>query len=265
MLKERVVFDDLEIGEISVELDDQEPEDVIEWALNTFGEDVAIVTALQADGMAILDMAYQMFPQVRVMTVDTGRLPQATLDFIGQVRAHYPEARLDVRTPDRAEVETMVRRNGPDLFRESVPNRLMCCQIRKVRPLTDALEGLDAWFTGLRRDQWASRAAIRKVELDHDHDGIVKVNPLADWSAQEVDEYLAEYDVPVHPLYAQGYTSIGCEPCTRPVRAGENDRAGRWWWETEAPKECGMHCPIETGGFEHEVHAILGEAHGNGH
>jgi phosphoadenosine phosphosulfate reductase len=264
VLKERVTFDDLEIGELSVELDDQEPEDVIEWALTTFGENVAIVTALQADGMAILDMAYQMFPQVRVMTVDTGRLPQATLDFIRRVRGHYPEARLEVRAPDPAEVDTMVRRNGLDLFRESVPNRLMCCQIRKVRPLTDALEGLDAWFTGLRRDQWASRAAIRKVELDHDHDGIVKVNPLADWSAEEVDAYLTEFDVPVHPLYTQGYTSIGCDPCTRPVREGESDRAGRWWWETEAPKECGMHCPIETGGFEHEVHAILGEAHGDG-
>lgn len=265
MLKERATFDDLEIGEISVELDDQEPEDVIEWALNTFGENVAIVTALQSDGMAILDMAYQMFPQVRVMTVDTGRLPQATLDFIEDVRRHYPEARLEVRTPDQAEVATMVRRNGLNLFRDSVPNRLMCCQIRKVRPLTEALEGLDAWFTGLRRDQWASRAAIRKVELDHDHDGIVKVNPLADWSAEDVDEYLAEFGVPIHPLYARGFTSIGCDPCTRPVRDGEADRAGRWWWETEAPKECGMHCPIETGGFEHEVHAILGEAHDDGH
>jgi phosphoadenosine phosphosulfate reductase len=130
-----------------------------------------------------------------------------------------------------------------------------------VRPLTRALEGLDAWFTGLRRDQWASRAAIRKVELDHDHDGIVKLNPLADWSKDEVWDYIAEFDVPVHPLFAQGYTSIGCDPCTRPVGAGEDDRAGRWWWETNAPKECGMHCPIETGGFEHEAHAIIGEAH----
>ena len=265
MLKERAVFDDLEIGQVAVDLDDQEPEDVIEWALNTFGENVAIITALQADGMAILDMAYQMFPQVRVMTVDTGRLPQETIDFIAKVQGHYPEARLEVRHPDADEVATMVRRNGPDLFRKSVANRLMCCQIRKVRPLTRALEGLDAWFTGLRRDQWASRAAITKVQLDHDHDGIVKVNPLADWTAEDVDEYLDEFDVPRHPLYAQGYTSIGCAPCTRPVRDGEDDRAGRSWWESDAPKECGMHCPIETGGFEHEVRAILGEAHDGDH
>lgn len=264
MLKERVVFDDLEIGQLAVELDDREPEDVIEWALRTFGEKVAVVTALQADGMAILDMAYQMVPQVRVMTVDTGRLPQDTLQFIEEVRDRYPQAQFDVQQPNSDEVDALVRRNGPDLFRDSVENRLMCCQIRKVRPLTRVLEGLDAWFTGLRRDQWASRAAITKVQLDHDHDGIVKVNPLADWSAEDVDDYLAEFEVPVHPLYAQGYTSIGCDPCTRPIRDGEDDRAGRWWWESEAPKECGMHCTIETGGFEHEVHAIVGEANGDG-
>jgi phosphoadenosine phosphosulfate reductase len=264
VLKERVVFDDLEIGQLAVDLDDGEPEDVIEWALNTFGENVAIVTAFQADGMAILDMAYQMFPQVRVMTVDTGRLPRETVAFIDDVRHRYPQARIEVRHPDADEVASMVRRNGVDLFRDSVEHRLMCCQIRKVRPLTEALDGLDAWFTGLRRDQWASRAAITKVQLDHDHDGIVKVNPLADWTAEDVDDYLGEFAVPRHPLYAAGYTSIGCDPCTRPIRDGEDDRAGRWWWESEAPKECGMHCPIETGGFEHEVHAILGEAHADG-
>jgi len=263
-LIDRVVFDDLEVGEIAVDLDDGEPEDVIEWALSTFGDRLAIVTALQVDGMTLLDMAYQMKPDIRVVTVDTGRLPAETLAFVDEVRAHYPKASVEVLEPDPAELEAMVGRHGPDPFRTSVPLRLVCCQIRKVRPMLRALEGLDAWFTGLRRDQWASRAAIRKVELDHDHDGIVKLNPLADWAKEEVWDYVAERGVPVHPLYAKGYTSIGCDPCTRPVTDGEDDRAGRWWWETNAPKECGMHCPIETGGFEHEFHAILGEAHGGG-
>lgn len=262
---DRVFFDDLEIGEIAVDLDDQEPEDVIAWGLETFGDRAAIVTSFQADGMVILDMAYRMKPDVRVVSVDTGRLPQATHDFIDAVREHYPKANFDVLAPDTAEVESMVRRHGQNLFRQQVPLRLLCCQIRKVRPMLRALEGLDAWFTGLRRDQWASRAAIRKVELDHDHDGIVKINALADWAKEEVWDYLESNDVPVHPLYAQGYTSLGCEPCTRPIEAGEDDRAGRWWWEVDAPKECGMHCPIETGGFEHEVHIILGEAHQGGH
>ena len=260
-VREPVTFDDLEIGEIAVELDDWWPDEVIEWGLETFGDHVAIVTSFQADGMAIIDMASRIRPDIRVVTVDTGRLPQATLEFVEQVRAHYPQASIEVETPDADEVDAMVNRHGLDLFRDGVDKRLTCCQIRKVRPLLRALDGLDAWFTGLRRDQWASRAAIRKVELDHDHDGITKINPLADWSKEEVWDYLRDHDVPVHPLYAQGYTSLGCAPCTRPIRDGEDDRAGRWWWESNAPKECGMHCPIETGGFEHEVHAILGDAH----
>jgi phosphoadenosine phosphosulfate reductase len=255
------MFDDLEIGEIAIELDDREPQEVIAWALDTFGDALAVVTALQAEGMAILDMAARIRPDVRVLTVDTLRLPETTYLFIEQVRSHYREARFEVLRPDAGEVATMVGRHGADLFRESVPLRLQCCQVRKVRPLVRALEGLDCWITGLRRDQWASRAAIRKVELDHDHYGIVKLNPLADWTKGEVWEYLEDNGVPVHPLYAEGYTSIGCAPCTRPVGAGEADRDGRWWWETNAPKECGIHCPIETGSFEHEAGAILGEAH----
>ena len=263
-IAERVTFDDLEIGEIALDYDDQEPEDVIEWALSTFGDRIAIVSAMQADGMAILDMAAKIKPDVRMITVDTGRLPQETYAFIDEVRRHYPETRWDIPFPDTAEVEAMVRRRGVNLFRNSVEERMFCCQVRKVRPLLKALEGLDAWFTGLRRDQWASRAAIKKVELDHDHDGIVKVNALADWEGDEVDAYIKANGVPVHPLYAQGYTSIGCAPCTRPIKTGENSRAGRWWWETGAPKECGIHCTIETGSFEHEAEAILSEAHGHG-
>ena len=251
-------LDDLEIGEIAVELDDQEPEDVIAWALETLGDRIAIVTALQVDGMAVLDMAARIDPQVRVITVDTGRLPAQTHQFIETVREHYPDTRWQVLTPDAGEVEAMVRTSGPDLFRNSVADRMRCCQVRKVRPLVSALRGLDGWFTGLRRDQWASRAAIKKVELDHDHSGIVKVNALADWESQDVWDYVERHGVPTHPLYDQGYTSFGCDPCTRPVQPGEDERAGRWWWETGAPKECGIHCPIETGSFEHQAEVIVG-------
>ncbi len=259
----QVVFDDLEIGEIAVELDDKEPQEVIAWALETFGDRIAVVTALQAEGMVVLDMAYRLKPDIRVITVDTGRLPPETYEFLDRVRERYPNARFEVLFPDYREVEAMVRRHGVNLFYKSVPLRLLCCHIRKVRPLLRALHNLDAWFTGLRREQWASRANIKKVELDHDHGGIVKVNALADWTKEEVWDYIRENGVPYHPLYDKGYTSIGCAPCTRPIQPGEDDRAGRWWWEVNAPKECGIHCPIETGGFEHEVHAILGEAHGH--
>jgi phosphoadenosine phosphosulfate reductase len=257
---DRVIFDDLEIGEIAMELDDQEPEDVIEWAVDALGDRLAIVTALQADGMVVLDMAAKIKPDIRVITVDTGRLPEETYSFIDQVQKHYPETRWQVLSPDGKEVEAMVHRRGVNLFRESVQDRMLCCQIRKVRPLVKALQGYDGWFTGLRRDQWASRAAIKKVELDHDHEGIVKINALADWEGDEVWDYIHENNVPVHPLYDKGYTSFGCAPCTRAIKPGENERAGRWWWEQDAPKECGIHCPIETGSFEHEAEAIFAEA-----
>lgn len=260
----RRVFDDLEIGEIAVALDAEEPSAVIAWALDTFGDRLAIVTALQAEGMVVLDLAAQMRPDVRVVTVDTARLPQPTYTFIDEVRARYPHTRWQVLSPHHGELETLVQRHGADPFRRSVPLRLACCHVRKVRPLLRALRGLDAWFTGLRREQWASRAAIRKVELDHDHGGIVKMNPLADWTKDEVWDYLRANDVPIHPLYGHGYTSIGCAPCTRPTAPGEDDRAGRWWWEQSAPKECGIHCPIETGGFEHEAEAILRDGAGTG-
>ena len=243
----RIVFDDYEAGELAVELDDKEPQEIIEWAVETFGRRVSICTSFQADGMAILDMAWRLDPQVRVFTVDTARLPSETYEFIEQVRQHYG-IDIDVYLPDHREVEVMVKRHGVNLFYNAVPLRLTCCDIRKVRPLRRALADLDAWITGLRRDQWASRANIRKVEIDHDHGGLMKINPLADWTEEEVHDYLRAYNVPVHPLYAKGYRTISCAPCTRPVAEGEDGRSGRGWWEGNAPKEWGMHCSLETGG-----------------
>ncbi len=252
----RRYLDEWEAGELAVEYDDQEPQEVIRWALETFGSGAAVCTSFQAEGMAILDMAVKIDPRVRVFTIDTLRMPKETYELIERVEAKYGIT-VERYRPDPDEVRAMVTRHGENLFYRSVPLRLHCCDVRKVRPLRRVLSGLDAWITGLRREQWASRANIRKIELDHDHGGIVKVNPLADWSLEEVWDYLCDNDVPVHALYARGYASIGCDPCTRPVAPGEDPRAGRWWWEKNAPKECGMHCSIETGGFEHEMEGIL--------
>jgi phosphoadenosine phosphosulfate reductase len=249
-------LDEWGAGELAVQYDASEPQELIAWALETFGEHVAVCTSFQAEGMAILDMALQIDPAVRVFTVDTLRLPGESYDLIAEVERRYGIT-VERHYPDPAEVRQMVTQHGEDLFYRAVPLRLTCCDIRKVRPLRRVLSGLDAWITGLRREQWASRSNIRKIELDHDHGGIVKLNPLADWSHDEVWDYLRANDVPTHPLYAQGYTSIGCGPCTRATQPGEDPRAGRWWWEKNAPKECGMHCAIETGGFEHEVEGLL--------
>ena len=172
-------------------------------------------------------------------------------------RARYPGLNLELVEPDADEIDGMTGKHGVDLFKTSVDLRLLCCNLRKVRPLTKHLHSLDAWVTGLRRDQWASRTNIRKVEIDHDHGAIVKLNPLAEWTEDEVWDYVREREVPYHSLYDKGYTSIGCAPCTRAIAPDEPSRAGRWWWETNAPKECGIHCSIESGGLEHELHAIL--------
>ena len=254
---ERYLMDDLEAGELSVEFEDKEPEDLLEWAMDRFGDRFAIITSFQADGAAMIDMAHAINPKVRVITIDTGRLPQEQYEIIDTFRERYG-MEIEVFFPDPSGVETMVRKNGTNLFYQSVEKRLLCCHVRKILPLNRALKGLDCWATGLRRDQWATRANIRKIDLDHDHGGIVKISPLADWTEEMVWEYIKEYNVPTHPLYELGYTSISCMPCTRPVPPGAHPRSGRWWWEENAPKECGMHCSIETGGFEHEVEAILG-------
>jgi phosphoadenosine phosphosulfate reductase len=253
------LLDELEAGELSVAFEGEEPETVLEWAIERFSPRIAVSTAFQIDGVAIIDMAYRIDTEIRIFSVDTGRLPVETHELIARLRDRYPGLHLDILEPEEEHVHRMVERKGLDLFRESVENRLLCCNVRKVRPLTRHLATLDAWITGLRRDQWATRTNIRKVEIDHDHGAIVKLNPLAEWTKDEVWDYVREHDVPYHPLYDLGYTSIGCAPCTRAVRPGEADRAGRWWWETNAPKECGIHCSIETGGFEHELHAILGD------
>ncbi|HEY0512586.1 MAG TPA: phosphoadenylyl-sulfate reductase [Thermoanaerobaculia bacterium] len=252
----RDLLDEFEAGQLAVELDDATPQEMIAWALERWGSQVAICTSFQAEGMAILDMAWRIDPKVRLFTVDTGRLPQETYDVMETVRQRYG-IQVEVYFPDARQVESMVRRFGPNLFQRSVQARLVCCNVRKVEPIRGVLEGLDAWITGLRRDQWASRANIRKIEIDHDHGGLAKISPLADWTLAEVTEYNEAHDVPVHPLYAKGFTSIGCSPCTRATAPGEDPRAGRWWWETNAPKECGIHCPIETGAFEHELESMV--------
>ncbi len=254
------LIDELEAGELSVEFEGAEPQELLAWALERFSPRIAISTAFQIDGVALIDMAYELDAEVKVFSVDTGRLPEETFELIEQLRERYPGLRLELLSPNPEHVAGMVERHGPNLFYRQVEHRLLCCQVRKVIPLTRHLAGLDAWITGLRRDQWASRTDIRKVEIDHDHGAIVKLNPLAEWTEDEVWDYIRERGVPYHPLYDRGYTSIGCAPCTRPVQAGEPSRAGRWWWESNAPKECGIHCAIETGGFEHELRSLLGDA-----
>ena len=215
-------------------------EEVLAWALERFHPRLGLANSLQTEDMVVLDLAWRINPQVRIFTLDTGRLHQETYDMMDRVRQQYG-IQLEVLFPDAAETESLVRSKGLNLFYDSVENRHACCGVRKVNPLRRFLSGVDAWVTGLRREQWASRTQVAKVELDAGNGGIVKLNPIADWTQEQLDDYVREHDVPSHDLYAQGFTSIGCLPCTRPTEPGENPRAGRWWWEQDLQKECGLH------------------------
>jgi len=171
---------------------------------------------------------------------------QATYDLIDRVRDRY-DKKVEVIFPRAADVQAMVRRDGLNLFYESVERRQLCCRIRKVEPLNRYLEGVDAWITGLRRDQTANRSDARKIEIDPIHGGIVKVNPIADWSREQVMEYIDAYNVPINRLHKEGYPSVGCAPCSRAIQPGDDPRSGRWWWELDSSKECGIHEELGSG------------------
>jgi thioredoxin-dependent adenylylsulfate APS reductase len=213
------------------------PEEILSWAFATFGDSVAVSTSFQKEGMVLVDMAVRINPRVRIFTIDTGRLPEETHEMMETVRQRYGIP-VEIVFPEASEVESMIAAHGPNLFYREVALRQLCCQVRKVRPLDRKLATLSAWIVGLRRTQTESRAAIQKVESIK---GTVKISPLADWSKQDVEDYTRRHDVPVHPLYAKGFPSIGCGPCTRATFDCEDERAGRWWWEQDAEKECGIH------------------------
>ncbi|MDQ2900383.1 MAG: phosphoadenylyl-sulfate reductase [Acidobacteriota bacterium] len=227
---------------------------IIAWAVETYGPDLAISTSFQREGMVIVDMAAKIDPRIRVITLDTGRLPEETYRMIELVRERYGIA-VETVSPNATELESMIAQHGPNLFRQNVASRMLCCQIRKVRPLERKLREFKAYMVGLRRGQSESRASVETVDTT----GLAaKISPLADWTAGQVLEYTERHRVPVHPLYAKGYASIGCEPCTRAIEAGEAERAGRWWWELEADKECGLHFSPD-GRAERQVDVLLRE------
>lgn len=233
-------------------LDAAPAEDVLGWALDTYHPRLAVSAAFLAEDMVVIDLAHKLNNGVRVFTLDTGRLPQETYTLIDEVRSKYG-IDIEVQFPDTAQIETMVSKHGLNLFYKDQSLRLLCCQVRKVFPLERALAGLDAWVTGLRRQQNVTRSDVAKVEIDEAHGGIVKVNPIADWTKEQVWDYVGANRVPYNALYDQGYTSIGCAPCTRPIRPGEEDRAGRWWWEDAATKECGLHHQSPSERFAEEL------------
>ncbi len=233
------------VARLAARFENQSPQALLRWALERWHQDLILCTSFQAEGMVLFDMAWRIDPSVRVATLDTGRLPQETHDLIDRVRDRYG---VSVATfhPDARALDPLLDRIGSNGFYRSIEARIACCHARKVEPLTRALAQAGAWIAGLRRGQSPQRANIAKIAHDpaHGHSdagGIAKISPLASWDWQQVWDYIEIHDVPYHTLYDQGYTSIGCAPCTRAVRPGVDPRAGRWWWEQGSSKECGLH------------------------
>ena len=224
------------------ELSRKIPQEILKWAHDNF-ENIAISVSMQSGGIALIDMAKKNNLNFRVFTIDTGRLHEETYMMMDKIRMVYG-IEIEVYFPEHRTVEELVKKKGLYSFKESVENRKECCYIRKVEPLQRALRELDAWVTGLRSSESETRSNVSVIELDAIHNNIAKINPLANWTEQELLDYASENNIPQHPLYSQGYTSIGCEPCTRAIVLGEDPRAGRWWWELTDKKECGIHYSI---------------------
>ena len=231
-----------------------EPEQLLSWAIQQFGQRFAVVTSFQKEGMVLVHMAVQIFPKVRVLTIDTGRMPEETYAMMETVRQRY-NISVETLTPDATETSRLVTLHGPNLFRQSGALRKLCCEVRKVRPLARKMTELDAFAVGLRRGQSEERANVEKVANDGPR---LKLSPLADWDEEQIEKYLIEHQVPVHPLYAQGYATVGCHCCTRAIQPGEALRAGRWWWENEGDKECGLHV-TPKGQLKRELDVLLEE------
>jgi len=213
---------------------------ILEVALNHYGPRVALASSFSMEDTILIDMIIKIDPDARILALDTGRLNEETHECAEKIRLKYG-CQIEWFFPDSEAVEALVRTKGSCSFKESIDNRKECCLIRKVLPLERALNGLHAWITGQRRQQSSTREALQVLELDQSHGGILKINPLASWSFSQVKEYVEANNIPYNRLYDFGYQSIGCAPCTRAPRESEDERAGRWWWEDAAHKECGIH------------------------
>lgn len=226
-------------------VDLSDPVAVLAWAYRACSPEISIASSWSMEDVAVIDLAAQSGHVVRVFSLDTGRLDPETYEVAERVRQKYGIL-IDWMFPERHAVEELERTQGLFSFRESVEQRKECCGIRKVEPLNRALHGLKAWVTGLRREQSVTRTRLDAIEVDHAHGGMLKINPLADWTHDQVADYVKTHNIPCNRLYDRGYTSIGCAPCTRAIQPGEDLRAGRWWWENPEHKECGLHLNMKT-------------------
>lgn len=217
-----------------------DPEEILRKGLAIIDGPVSLACSFSIEDVVLIDLLQQVDREVRIFAIDTGRLNEETLELAETIRLRYG-IEIDWHFPDRQAVEKLERDKGLFSFRESLENRHQCCHIRKVEPLQRALKDLAGWITGQRREHGVTRSELPSAEIDQVNGGLIKLNPLAHWSEEQVRAYIKERRLPINRLYHMGYASIGCAPCTRAIQKGDDPRSGRWWWESPEHKECGLH------------------------
>ncbi len=216
--------------------------DLLRWAHERFGAHLVVASSLGPEYVAILHLIHELglSQAMRVFMLDTGRLHQETYALLDTLRERY-DMEFEVYFPDTHAVEELVRSKGMNSFYQSIDARHHCCNIRKVEPLKRVLGTASAWVTGIRREQNVTRVSTDNLELDLANGGLIKLNPLVEWTREQLWDYIKTHDIPYNPLHDRGFASIGCAPCTRAIEPGEHERAGRWWWENPDQRECGLH------------------------
>lgn len=232
-------MDKKQIDVLNEKFENSSPQEVLEFFLKEFEGRIALSSSLSIEDQALTHMIVKINPNTRIFTLDTGRLFPQTYQLIDRTNLTY-NIKIEVFFPDYHEVQRMVREEGINLFYNSIESRHRCCAIRKLEPLKRAFKGLDVWICGLRHQQSVTRKDMKLVEWDDIHN-MIKLNPLINWTEDEVREYIHSHHVPYNKLFDKGYPSVGCEPCTRAVEPGDDPRSGRWWWEAPDKRECGLH------------------------
>lgn len=227
------------IADLNNQLSGTSAQQIVAFFLEKFKGKIAFSTSLGLEDQVLTQMVAEIDPSTRIFTLDTGRLFPEAYDLMDRTSKKY-KINLEVFFPNARDIEEMVAQKGINLFYDSIENRKLCCRLRKLVPLARAMKGLDAWITGLRREQSVTRENMQVVEWDAGNN-MLKINPLIDWTEEQTWDYIKEHNIPVNPLHKKGFASIGCQPCTRAIEPGEDVRAGRWWWENPETKECGLH------------------------
>lgn len=229
----------MEFANVKATLPSSSSEDILTWAMARFSPEITVATSFSLEDIVIIDMLAQLSYGPAIFFLDTGRLHQETYETVDRIRARYGLT-IQVFSPNTEALETISTQYGYHHIYSGEAARRNCCEVRKLAPLRRALAGKRAWITGLRREQAVSRTSVDTVEYDKTH-GLIKINPLAHWRTDAVWQYVSSRKIPYNPLHDQGFSSIGCAPCTRAVQPGEDLRAGRWWWENPKHRECGLH------------------------